>query len=82
MDQGGVVAGGEAKRRVVDRGAKAQVGGIGAGQEGGERRLGAPGGGEGAHGQATHKPDEQDEGQIGPPAAPKGGPEAVPREPE
>ena len=82
FDEGAVEAGGVAERRAVERRAQAEVRGVGAGQEGGERRLGAPGGGEGPHGQATHEPDQHDEGQIGATAVLEGGAEAVSRDPE
>jgi hypothetical protein len=39
-----------------------QLGWVGAGHVDGERRLRPPGGGDGAHGQATHQTDEQHDG--------------------
>ena len=81
-DQRAVVAVGVSQERIPERGPEAEVGGVGAGQERRERRLRAPGRRQRTHGQTADEPDQEHEGQIGPPAAPEGGPEAIARDPD
>ena len=56
--QGAVVAGGVPERRIPERRAETQVGRIRTGEKFGEGGLGAPGGGQGAHGEAADQPDQ------------------------
>ena len=58
----------------------AQVGRVGAAQEGGIRRLGAAGAGQHAQGQATDQPDEEHEREVAGPAAGKRRAKAKPRD--
>jgi hypothetical protein len=75
--RGGVVHVGVAEVPVHGHG---QIRWIGTGQVGRERRLGATSGGQCPHGDATHQPDQEDEGQIAASSAPEGGPGPVRRD--
>ena len=57
-----------------------QVRWVGAGQVGREGRLGATSRGQRPHGDATHQPDQEDEGQIATSSAPEVGPGPVRRD--
>ena len=61
--------------------AQAQVGGIGAGEERGERGLGPPRRGDRAHRDPAGQPDQQHNRQIAAPPAAEGSRKAIPRDP-
>ena len=69
-----------AERAVGVRGVRGdgQVGRVGAGQERRVRRLGPSCARDRTHGEAADETDEHDDGEVSPPPAAEGGPEAVP----
>ena len=77
-----VVAGGVPECRTPQRRAETQVGRVGTGEESRKGGLCAPGGGQGAHGEAADQPDQQDDRQVGAPAVPESALDAVPRKAE
>ena len=79
-DHGRVVA--LAARHSVQAGQHGQVGRVGARQVGGERGLGAAGGGHRAHRQAAEQAEQQHEREVPGPALTPRAPEPVPRDSE
>ena len=76
------VIAGAPRRRVVHRGREPQIGGVGAREIGGKRRLRSPRRRHRAHGQATQQADEEHQTEIAAPPAAQRRPEPVPRNPK